>query len=673
MSIRITNSIMTSRLLYNIMNNMNALDSSQQKLSTGKKYTLPEQDPIGNVISMGYRTHISEIDQYVRNIDDGTTVMNTAEESLSHANDLLQRVRTLTIQGANSHLNSVDRDALAREVDQIINGLVDVGNTEFRGEYIFSGHETTTPPFGFSKGKESGQSSDVLSYDWEGGVPDRDGVLKDSITEVQYNGDTGKMDRQIEKSLYLSVNETGNEVFSAQDHEITGGVLAVSKSTLPINNASNFNGAVNSDTSGIGTFSIGLSGGKIVPISYDASKHSLEDIRDMINKDVPDVKASIEKTADSNNNPFYRLKLESKVPGREIVITDDDQSTVKQSSAALPAINTGNSFATAGFPTTPTGMVIINGEKFELSDYATVDSFTNAVKNDPKAGVADFYYDSSSSNFVIKAKDGYSLELEENGGPAPANSGFFTAVGIKTNGDLMEKLGMRNRTHGTLEVDRTAALSTIPGIQDGSITVNGKEIKFDISVDSLQDVVKKINDADVGVKAYTIEYPVNSGSGNYRLELRSTKPGEIKISDRNSNVFSTLGVIDKFDNKKTDYPANITSPRDISVFDTVMKIRNHLFNGDLDSLNGDDIKNLDKAIDQMQQVRAKIGARINTMTTAQSNLKDVKLHTTNLLSNVEDVDIAEVIMKMQLQQNTHQAALSVGSKVITTSLVDFLR
>jgi flagellar hook-associated protein 3 FlgL len=61
------------------------------------------------------------------------------------------------------------------------------------------------------------------------------------------------------------------------------------------------------------------------------------------------------------------------------------------------------------------------------------------------------------------------------------------------------------------------------------------------------------------------------------------------------------------------------------------------------------------------------------MDTAKQKLDDVKTNTTNLLSEVEDVDIADTIMKLKLQENVHQAALAAGSRIITQSLVDFLR
>ncbi|MDD5092673.1 MAG: flagellin, partial [Candidatus Wallbacteria bacterium] len=417
-----------------------------------------------------------------------------------------------------------------------------------------------------------------------------------------------------------------------------------------------------------------IDGGKMAAISYDPDQHSLEDIRDKINASDCGVKASTEKHLNSDlNQVYYSLNLESEVSGREIVFTDQDQTTKKMSAAPLPGVVTAEPFtsvanAAAFGGTSPGGVVIINNQEFELADYATIDGFMNAVKNNDSAGVGDIYYDSATQGFVIEASVGRSLEMEDNGAP-----GFFSAAGIQTRGNLMESLGVRNWTTGSLAVDPTAVLSSIPGIREGSITVNGEAFPMDVNTDSLSDIVDRINAADVGVKAFLHEVPAGSGSGQYTLMMRSEKPGAIELEQRGDHFFSALGMMDANTGTLAGFPSEISDPRKIQVFDAVINIRDHLMNGDVGKLGNEDLSALDGALEQILQYRAKMGARVNTMDTAQQKLAQVKTNTLNLLSTVEDVDIADTIMKMTLLQNVHQAALSTGSQIMYTSLVDFLR
>ncbi len=87
----------------------------------------------------------------------------------------------------------------------------------------------------------------------------------------------------------------------------------------------------------------------------------------------------------------------------------------------------------------------------------------------------------------------------------------------------------------------------------------------------------------------------------------------------------------------------------------------------------DHLAELDGQIDNIITSRSELGARINRMDLSNSRLDQLETSTTGLLSKEEDVDISQAIIDLKAQENVHQAALSVGARVIQTSLVDFLR
>ncbi len=87
----------------------------------------------------------------------------------------------------------------------------------------------------------------------------------------------------------------------------------------------------------------------------------------------------------------------------------------------------------------------------------------------------------------------------------------------------------------------------------------------------------------------------------------------------------------------------------------------------------DHIAKLDSQMDNVLKERSEIGARMNRMELSISRLEGLEVSTTRLLSNEEDVDMAEVITNLKSQENVHRAALSVGARIIQPSLVDFLR
>lgn len=73
------------------------------------------------------------------------------------------------------------------------------------------------------------------------------------------------------------------------------------------------------------------------------------------------------------------------------------------------------------------------------------------------------------------------------------------------------------------------------------------------------------------------------------------------------------------------------------------------------------------------EVRADVGARMNRVELMKNRLSIQEINTTKQKSLNEDVDYAETITKMTTQESIHQAALSVGAKIIQQTLVDFIR
>jgi flagellar hook-associated protein 3 FlgL len=164
------------------------LDTLQQQLSTGRKIQRASDDPAGTVLALGHRRDIAFEEQMRRNLSSGVSFMNATEAALDGSTDVLQRIRELTLQAANGTLGSGNRGAIAAEVDQLIGQLAQLGNTNFAGVYIFSGHQTKTPAFQVS------------------GAPP---------TNITFNGDDGQRVRQISKEDKVAINLSGGTVFGS--------------------------------------------------------------------------------------------------------------------------------------------------------------------------------------------------------------------------------------------------------------------------------------------------------------------------------------------------------------------------------------------------------------------------------------------------------------------------
>ena len=118
-------------------------------------------------------------------------------------------------------------------------------------------------------------------------------------------------------------------------------------------------------------------------------------------------------------------------------------------------------------------------------------------------------------------------------------------------------------------------------------------------------------------------------------------------------------------------------------FDYIVSNKSELVS-DLQSLSGalqtkddtviqDILGKLDVHLDRVLTVAGEIGGKTNRIEFIKSRVEENEISFTSLLSSVQDVDMAEAIMYFKNLENVYRASLSVGSKVIQPSLVDFIR
>jgi len=110
-----------------------------------------------------------------------------------------------------------------------------------------------------------------------------------------------------------------------------------------------------------------------------------------------------------------------------------------------------------------------------------------------------------------------------------------------------------------------------------------------------------------------------------------------------------------------------------SVFATLEKIATDLEAGNLSELSGADLEALDKHINDLLSIRSQAGAKVNRLELVQTRLEDMEINYKKVLSDNEDVDMAQLIIDLKNQENVYRASLSAGARIIQPSLADFLR
>lgn len=113
---------------------------SIQRLSSGLRINSAKDDAAGLAISERMTSQIRGMNQAVRNANDGISLAQVAEGAMQETTNLLQRMRELSIQSANSTNNSSDRQSIQAEVTQLKSEMDRIAlNTQFNGQRILDG------------------------------------------------------------------------------------------------------------------------------------------------------------------------------------------------------------------------------------------------------------------------------------------------------------------------------------------------------------------------------------------------------------------------------------------------------------------------------------------------------------------------------------------------------
>ncbi|TFV99410.1 flagellin [Leifsonia flava] len=141
----------------NLNNTQNALSKSLEKLSSGLRINRAADDAAGLSISEGLRSQISGNKVAARNAQDGISVIQTAEGSLTEVHNILHRMRDLAVQGGSDSNNADSRAAIQTEADELGKELFRItDNAKFNGIDLLKGGSLN-----FQVGAGSGTSDTI--------------------------------------------------------------------------------------------------------------------------------------------------------------------------------------------------------------------------------------------------------------------------------------------------------------------------------------------------------------------------------------------------------------------------------------------------------------------------------------------------------------------------------
>jgi flagellin len=128
-----------------MLNTGRELETAFERLSTGKRVNTAVDDAAGLAIAERLTGRINGLNQAIRNANDGVSVVQIAEGAQDEVTTIIQRLRDLAVQGANSSLSATERSFLETEADKLLQSMTQAaGMAEFSGNELLLGNTGTT-------------------------------------------------------------------------------------------------------------------------------------------------------------------------------------------------------------------------------------------------------------------------------------------------------------------------------------------------------------------------------------------------------------------------------------------------------------------------------------------------------------------------------------------------
>ncbi len=451
----------------NLNKSQGALNTALQRLSSGLRINSAKDDAAGLAIADRMTSQIRGLSQATRNANDGISLAQTAEGALNEAGNILQRIRELSIQSANSTNSATDRAALQSEANQLISELDRISNTaSFNGLKLLDGSFTAQT---FQVGAEANQTinvsvagatSDVLGINKADtnnsitGIENAtNGGLAGTTLSVQAFQDTAASDLAITAQTFTFTDHNGATVtadVTAANYDTDDIITALTGASDAVSSASR---------TGTTQMELDFAGASLVGNATTAESFTFD--------------------ITTSNVAAHTVTI----TGSSVSGTDYDDATIASKVAA--AINADTTFTDAGITAT------VSGTKVTLSAVAQdiqVDNLTSAATAmSLTAGIAggsapdtivtsatDFTGQSRVlSSIEVVLNDGYTMTSSVAGG---ADGGLLD---IAAAGDDATLLGVGNSdTSGGNNV--AAQTLTINGRETQDVTVNADASAKDI-------------------------------------------------------------------------------------------------------------------------------------------------------------------------------------------------
>ena len=180
-------------LLESIQQSKQSLTTSTEQLASGRSVNQLSDDPVAAALVQNHDQAAAD-GQFLQNLSTLQSKYQVADSTLGNVVQALTRALSLGVEGANGTLTAANRQAIAGEVQGLLNQTVSLANTSYQGAFLFAGTKVSTQPF----------------------------TLDTTTNTVTYNGNSATTSVQLSDGNSINANLPGDQLFQNGSGSVTG-------------------------------------------------------------------------------------------------------------------------------------------------------------------------------------------------------------------------------------------------------------------------------------------------------------------------------------------------------------------------------------------------------------------------------------------------------------------
>jgi flagellin len=673
----------------NMMDNTKDLDNAMARISSGLRINSAADDAAGSAIATKMETQVKSLGVAIRNANDAISLTQTAEGALGEVENILIRMRELSVQAGNSTLNTSDRSQIQAEMDQLAAEIDSISaNTNFNDVKLLDGSRTSVA---MQIGVDASNSLDI-------------NLQNTSITalDIGSSNSTSKAEYTTQRMLTIPDMAAGDIKLNGED--IFGSDLDVS-STLVRGALDDQSGAPQGDAAATGQF---IAIAVATKINTNTAKHGVEAVAFnkvvsttgtytsesiTINGIAVTAKSSAAEFMDAVNNQVHEVTVSINSDGLFEFTNDGATLEFGANSLGIAADEYGGFVKMTsqnGQPITIESGSQNNGYTGGLGNLADLVSFGMNEQSVSASGAVTYTANAIVDNdVVLQASSGIFINdvLIDKMANQTATSGaandkvaainqFTAETGVVASAKTEVVLTLD--FNGSTKANHTAASINGVTVNLGgatAISTSGVATLINTAMAGQNDVVASTDSrgnlvlsSATGADIIVDDTPVVTGQGTLFTHLsymNTFDVGTTAISNGTGTVsgFLSLTSVDGGTIKVSDGPRDSGT----GLADTIIGFSSVNEHGDTAkgvSVNTveaatSSLASLDAAIDKVSKFRAGFGAYENRLDASINNLTTLQINTDAARSRIEDADFAKETTNMTKSQILSQAATSM--------------